>query len=79
MAATVPRSGKMSFSNSGRRCEAHRLVVWITALARISPRGVVTLIQPSLCLSETFRTGVLACRLRFPFLSSFCRRAWTNL
>jgi len=67
IAATVPLTGSMSFSNSGSRWDAHLLVVWMTARVRTTPRSVLTVIQPALSRSETLITGVFACRFRCPF------------
>jgi hypothetical protein len=79
IAETVPRSAIISLLNSGRRCEAHLLVVCTTCLARIAPRSVSTVIQPLVPRGVTFVTGVWAYKLRLPFLSRMRRIACTNL
>lgn len=79
MAAIAPSWGKMRFSNSGRRCEAQRHVVWTTVLARRGPRGVERVIQPVGERSETHVTGVWAWRAREVFSRRMRRRAWMNL
>lgn len=50
-----------------------------TVLVRTSPRGVVTVIQPSWSLSDTVKAGVFAWRLTLPVDNNILNIAWTNL
>lgn len=59
--------------------EGQHTVACRTVLVRTSPRGVVTVIQPSWSLSDTIKAGVFACKLTLPVDNNILNIACTNL